>query len=225
MATRHSSRRTKAEQWLFGVKWRGTPKETKNTVIPEAKPQNPNTIEKDEGICFEKSRVHLFDTGQRETIDVPGRRSDVAKTVEKDEGICFEKSRLHLYGLGRREIMDVAPGRRSDVAKTFDKDEDICLEKSRVYLHGPGRRQTMDIVPGRRSDVEPGRRSMPEMEINIKEVIAMLGVKVMAADMPPFMQLHAFRCAKRSFDSLEKFSSRQLAHDVKKVSCDLALYS
>jgi dynein light chain LC8-type len=41
----------------------------------------------------------------------------------------------------------------------------------------------------------------------------------MAADMPPFMQLHAFQCAKRSFDSLDKFSSRQLAHDVKKVNC------
>lgn len=182
MATHHGRRRTKAEQWLFGVKWRGTSKETRNTVIPEAKPPNPNTIEKDEGICFNKSRVHLYSPGQRETIDV-------------------------------------VPGRRSDVAKTIEKDEDICLEKSRVYLHGPGRRQTMDIVPGRRSDVVPGRRSMPEMEINIKEAVAVLGVKVMAADMPPFMQLHAFQCAKRSFDSLEKFSSRQLAHDVKKVSC------
>ena len=30
---------------------------------------------------------------------------------------------------------------------------------------------------------------MPEMEINMKEVVAVLGVKVMAADMPPFMQL------------------------------------
>jgi dynein light chain LC8-type len=106
----------------------------------------------------------------------------------------------------------------SDVTKTIEKDEGICLEKSRVHLNGPGHRATMDIVPERRSDVAPGR-SMPEMEINITEVIAVLGVKVMAADMPPFMQLHAFQCAKRSFDSLDKFSSRQLAHDVKKVNC------
>jgi dynein light chain LC8-type len=170
------------EQWLFGMKWRGTAKETRNTVVPDAKPPNPNTIEKDEGICLEKSRVHLHGPGHQETIDVvPGRRSDVTKTIEKDEG--------------------------------------ICLEKSRVHLHGPGCRATMDIVPGRRSDVAPGRRSMLEMEINITEVIAVLGVKVMAADMPPFMQPHAFRCAKRSFDSLDKFSSRQLAHDMKKVNC------
>lgn len=135
MAARHGSRRTKAEQWLFGGRWRGTVKETSHSVASEVKPRNPITIQKDEDICLEKSRVHLPDLGQRETIDIA-----------------------------------------------------------------------------------PGRKSMPEMQINMKEVVAVLGVKVMAADMPPFMQLHAFRCAKRSHDSLDKFSSRQLAHDVKKVS-------
>jgi dynein light chain LC8-type len=137
MAARQGSRRTRADQWLFGGKWRGTVKETRHPVVPEAKPPpNPTPV------------------------------------VQKDEGICLEKSRVHVVpGLGQREIVDVAPG----------------------------------------------RRSMPEMDINMKEVVAVLGVKVMAADMPPFMQLHAFRCAKRSHDSLDKFSSRQLAHDVKKV--------
>ncbi|KAJ1283917.1 hypothetical protein BS78_03G163800 [Paspalum vaginatum] len=134
MASRHGSRRTKADQWLFGGKWRGTAKEARHPpVVPEAtKPPNPADVEKDDS--------------------------------------CLEKSRVHVPGLGQREIIDIAPG----------------------------------------------RRSMPEMEINMKEVVAVLGVKVMAADMPPFMQLHAFRCAKRSHDSLDKFSSRQLAHDVKK---------
>jgi dynein light chain LC8-type len=129
MAARHGSRRTRADQWLFGGKWRGTVKETRHPPpVPEAKPPNPVPVQKDEGVCLEKPRV-------------------------------------------QREVADVAPG----------------------------------------------RRSMPEMEINMKEVVAVLGVKVMAADMPPFMQLHAFRCAKRSHDNLDKFSSRQLAHDVKKV--------
>ncbi|AQK91823.1 putative dynein light chain type 1 family protein [Zea mays] len=128
MAARHGSRRTRADQWLFGGKWRGTVKETRHPPpVPEAKLPNPVPVQKDEGVCLEKPRV-------------------------------------------QREVADVAPG----------------------------------------------RRSMPEMEINMKEVVAVLGVKVMAADMPPFMQLHAFRCAKRSHDNLDKFSSRQLAHDVKK---------
>jgi dynein light chain LC8-type len=135
MAARQGSRRTRADQWLFGGKWRGTSKESRHPVVPEAKPPNPPVVQKDEGICLEKSRVHVSALEQRKSIDIA-----------------------------------------------------------------------------------PGRRSMPEMEINMKEVVAVLGVKVMAADMPPFMQLHAFRCAKRSHDSLDKFSSRQLAHDVKKVS-------
>jgi len=133
MAARQGSRRTRADQWLFGGKWRGTSKESRHPVVPEAKPPNPPVVQKDEGICLEKSRVHVSALEQRKSIDIA-----------------------------------------------------------------------------------PGRRSMPEMEINMKEVVAVLGVKVMAADMPPFMQLHAFRCAKRSHDSLDKFSSRQLAHDVKK---------
>uniref|UniRef100_A0ACD5W0M9 Uncharacterized protein n=1 Tax=Avena sativa TaxID=4498 RepID=A0ACD5W0M9_AVESA len=90
----------------------------------------------------------------------------------------------------------------------IEKDEDICLEKSTVHLPALRQREIIDIAPG--------RKSMLEMEINMKEVTAALGVKVMAADMPPFMQLHAFRCAKRSHDSLDRFSSRQVAHDMKK---------
>ncbi|ONK59534.1 uncharacterized protein A4U43_C08F7410 [Asparagus officinalis] len=38
----------------------------------------------------------------------------------------------------------------------------------------------------------------------------------MAAEMPQFMQAHAFRCARKAYDGLDKFSSRKIAHDVKK---------
>jgi hypothetical protein len=106
---------------------------------------------------------------------VSAQHSPSPNTIEKDEGICLEKSRVHLHGPGHRETIVVVPGRRSDVTKTIENDEGICLEKSRVHLHGPGQRATMHIVPGRRFDVAPGRRSMPEMEINIAEVIAVLG--------------------------------------------------
>ncbi|BAB90626.1 dynein light chain-like protein [Oryza sativa Japonica Group] len=160
MAAHHgSSRKTKAEQWLFGGRWRRTVKETKHPVASEAKPPAPT-----------------FPTA-----------------IQKDGDICLEKSRVHLPGLGQREIIDIAPGRKS---------------MPEVEINMKEVREIIDIVPG--------RKSMPEVEINMKEVVSVLGVKVMAADMSPFMQLHAFRCAKRSHDSLDKFSSRQLAHDVKK---------
>ncbi|KAL6884554.1 hypothetical protein ACP4OV_010490 [Aristida adscensionis] len=250
MASRHGNRRTKAEQWLFGGKWRGTAKETRHPVVSEVNPPNPITTPKNESICLEKSRVHLPGLEQREIIDIMPVRKSMSNpfTTQKDEGMCLEKSRVHLTGPGQREIIDVVPGRKSmSNSFTTQKGEDIFLEKSRVHLAGLGQREIVDVAPGRKSmssfiatqkdegicleksrvhlpglgqreimDVMPGRKSMPEMEINIKEAVAVLGVRVMAADMPPFMQLHAFRCAKRSYDSLDKFSSRQLAHDVKK---------
>ncbi|EAY74509.1 hypothetical protein OsI_02401 [Oryza sativa Indica Group] len=160
MAAHHgSSRKTKAEQWLFGGRWRRTVKETKHPVASEAKPPAPT-----------------FPTA-----------------IQKDGDICLEKSRVHLPGLGQREIINIAPGRKSM------PEVEINMKEVREII-----------------DIAPGRKSMPEVEINMKEVVSVLGVKVMAADMSPFMQLHAFRCAKRSHDSLDKFSSRQLAHDVKK---------
>ncbi|CAN1216649.1 Dynein light chain, cytoplasmic [Linum perenne] len=36
--------------------------------------------------------------------------------------------------------------------------------------------------------------------------------------MPGFMQVHAFRCARRTFDSLDKFSSKHMAYNMKKVT-------
>lgn len=66
--------------------------------------------------------------------------------------------------------------------------------------------------------VTGGRKSFSRVETSTAEATAaLLGVKVMAADMPQFMQAHAFRCARRAYDGLDKFSSRQIAHDIKKV--------
>ena len=64
-----------------------------------------------------------------------------------------------------------------------------------------------------------GRKSLSRVETGaaVEATAALLGVKVLAADMPPFMRAHAFRCARRACDGLDRFSSRQVAHDVKKV--------
>lgn len=93
---------------------------------------------------------------------------------------------------------------------------DACLVKSRVYLlHG--------ATTGRRGvKFTPGRKSTSHIDDSIMDVaadvVAVLGVKVIAADMPPFMQLHAVRCARRVHDGMDRFSPRQMAHDLKKVN-------
>ncbi|KAI9191839.1 hypothetical protein LWI28_014281 [Acer negundo] len=68
---------------------------------------------------------------------------------------------------------------------------------------------------GRRSVCE-GRKSVSSVETNLGSVIGFLQVKVLVSDMPPFMQAHAFRCARTTYDSLEKFSSKHIAYNMKK---------
>lgn len=61
------------------------------------------------------------------------------------------------------------------------------------------------------------RRSVSGAERNVGAAVAMLQVKVVASDMPAFMQVHAFRCARTAYDALDKFSSKYMACNIKKV--------
>lgn len=62
-----------------------------------------------------------------------------------------------------------------------------------------------------------GRRSVSQVEANVASSVAFLQVKVLVTDMPGYMQVHAFRSARRTYDSLEKFSSKHIAYNMKKV--------
>lgn len=59
------------------------------------------------------------------------------------------------------------------------------------------------------------RKSVSQIE-TLSSVIENLQVKVLVSDMPSFMQVHAFRCARRTYENLEKFSSKHIAHNIKK---------
>ncbi|PWA43267.1 Dynein light chain, type 1/2 [Artemisia annua] len=88
------------------------------------------------------------------------------------------------------------------------------IEEGRKTVSGTEERKRV-------SGVEVGRRSVENradmVMINIGEVADLLQVRVIVTDMPGFMQVHAFRCARQTFDSLEKFSARQIALNMKKV--------
>jgi hypothetical protein len=103
---------------------------------------------------------------------------------------------------------------------------DLCLVKSRVFDLPQG----TVMEKGRRgAKLAPGRKSTSHIDDSVidvaADVVAVLGVKVIAADMPPFMQLHAVRCARRVIDGMGRFSPRQMAHDLKKVKFLLFLFS
>ncbi|XP_052183333.1 uncharacterized protein LOC127795592 isoform X2 [Diospyros lotus] len=90
------------------------------------------------------------------------------------------------------------------------------LGRSKTYRenreHGGGRR----AVDGGGEAAE-GRKSVSHVETDAAAVAAFLQVKVLVTDMPGWMQVHAFRCARRSFDGLDKFSSKHMAFNIKKV--------
>ncbi|XP_059443545.1 uncharacterized protein LOC132175585 [Corylus avellana] len=60
------------------------------------------------------------------------------------------------------------------------------------------------------------RRSFCGSRVELADVFASTGVKVVSVDMPPFMQIHAADCARKACDSLEKLSSKTLALTIKK---------
>lgn len=60
------------------------------------------------------------------------------------------------------------------------------------------------------------RRSFCGSRVELADVFASTGVKVVSVDMPPFMQIHAADCARKACDSLEKLSSKTLALTMKK---------
>lgn len=61
------------------------------------------------------------------------------------------------------------------------------------------------------------RRSFCDAQVELAGFLASNGVKIVAVDMPPFMQIHAVDCARKTYDSLEKFTSKALALTLKKV--------
>ncbi|GJY36203.1 dynein light chain, partial [Tanacetum coccineum] len=87
------------------------------------------------------------------------------------------------------------------------------IEEGRKTVSGTEERKLV-------SRVEVGRRSVENradmVMINVGEIAELLQVRVIVTDMPGFMQVHAFRCARQTFDSLEKFSPRQIAFNMKK---------
>ncbi|XP_009789179.1 uncharacterized protein LOC107809772 [Nicotiana tabacum] len=60
------------------------------------------------------------------------------------------------------------------------------------------------------------RKSFCSSRIELADFFSCNGVKVVSVDMPPFMQIHVVNCARKTHDSLEKFTSKALALTLKK---------
>ncbi|KAI3805616.1 hypothetical protein L1987_28154 [Smallanthus sonchifolius] len=105
-------------------------------------------------------------------------------------------------------------GRRSVPANDGGRSLIPVIEKGRKTVSGigEGRKSGSGVVAGRRS--AENRAEMVMVSVGV--VAELLQVRVLVTDMPAFMQVHAFRCARQTLDSLEKFSPKQVAFNIKK---------
>ncbi|ERN04527.1 hypothetical protein AMTR_s00081p00145720 [Amborella trichopoda] len=92
-------------------------------------------------------------------------------------------------------------------------------EKAKPALKSLGKMKSFEnpnIKNRERIVVVESRKSVSEVDMNVASVAAFVGAKVRVADMPAFMQVHAFRCARSTYDSLEKFNPKHMAYNMKK---------
>ncbi|KZV34718.1 hypothetical protein F511_00620 [Dorcoceras hygrometricum] len=76
-----------------------------------------------------------------------------------------------------------------------------------------GRRSSVSSLP---LDNRGRRKSICGSQIELSGFFSCAGVRVVAVDMPPAVQIHAVNCARKTHDSLEKFTSKSLAFTLKK---------
>ncbi|KAL3825115.1 hypothetical protein ACJIZ3_021144 [Penstemon smallii] len=103
---------------------------------------------------------------------------------------------------------------RSKTYKESTKNHEVTKKEIKE-----GQGEEVVIIKSRKSvssSIMDEKRSSVSHVVNVSSAAALLQVKVLANDMPGFMQLHAFRCARTSYDSLEKFSSKHMAYTIKK---------
>ncbi|XP_068309295.1 uncharacterized protein [Pyrus communis] len=113
--------------------------------------------------------------------------------------------------------------KESEKSRKPNKDVVVVVKKKEAQKGLVDFEKEKELDSGRRLSVSFAasggggrRRSLSEPQVQLADVLASNGVRVVSADMPPFMQIHAVECARKTHDSLEKFTSKTLALTLKK---------
>ncbi|GAB2289219.1 hypothetical protein Dimus_023523 [Dionaea muscipula] len=109
------------------------------------------------------------------------------------------------------------------IRKSVEEEEEEVVERRKltVPLHphphdvGSGYEGEFHVEMGRESSVGHGK--IKEAASLAYEAVELNQVKVLVTDMPGFMQVHAVRFARLTYDSMDKFSARLMACNLKKV--------
>ncbi|KAL2321912.1 hypothetical protein Fmac_026291 [Flemingia macrophylla] len=99
----------------------------------------------------------------------------------------------------QRDLEREKLGEPKEKSKSNPQHDDVVVERVSVSVPAGGR-----------------RRSFCGSQADLRDFFAINGAKMVSVDMPPFMQIHAVDCARKTLDSMEKFTSRTLALSLKK---------
>ncbi|KAI3685159.1 hypothetical protein L6452_34395 [Arctium lappa] len=99
---------------------------------------------------------------------------------------------------------------KDEEKKSVDVDVDE-VKRLQVFYDVKKQQSLSGMVRGRR------RRSFGgSSQAELSDFFACNGVKVVSADMPPYMQIHVVDVTRKTYDSLEKFTAKTLALTLKK---------
>ncbi|PIM97995.1 Dynein light chain type 1 [Handroanthus impetiginosus] len=153
---------------------------------------------------FDKLKKPLSKNSSFEGFDVKRASHLMSKSLDGEKLKGFQKDELK------------KPLSKNLSFKGFDvKKASHLMSKSLEKEKVKGFEQGLEVI--RRPIGKGGRRmSLCSSEVELGDFFSCNGVKVVAVDMPPPMQIHAVDCARKTHDSLEKFTSKALALTLKK---------
>lgn len=127
--------------------------------------------------------------------------------------------------LGRKKFFD----EKKETNDGFDDKKGLCLvvKEKEKELEEPQKGNNLVSLKPTVSLLRKGgrRRSFAGSQVELSDIFAKNGVKVVSVDMLPAMQIHAVDCARKAHDSMEKFTSKTLALSLKRVISLRVMYT
>lgn len=130
-----------------------------------------------------------------------------AKALVKSASL--DRSAQKFEKQGKRVVLE---GDKKALVVVEQRKDNIVAKVEREHMKGEGGNHgVMKVVGG---VIE--KRSFCDAQMELANFLAKNCAKVVSADMPPFMKIHAVGLARKTKDSLEKFTSKSLALALKK---------
>ncbi|KAK8604483.1 hypothetical protein V6N13_099425 [Hibiscus sabdariffa] len=172
-----------------------------------------------------KTRAPQRPAGNQHSRDIRLQAKALTVSADADSSrfSLFKATHLLTHGNAKDSLKD-KPSKDMGGKKQQKQHQRSVLESKKLALTTVEEKQLKNLHQGHVDDREMDkasaslsrRRSLSGSQVELGGILANCGVKIVSVDMPPFMQVHAVDCARKTHDSLEKFTSKALALTLKK---------